>query len=67
MVARNGQASRIKHGSADGAPICIGSSEGFASGLGAVKDGAKLVPGRLVVEENAGGELMGHGFERKVG
>jgi hypothetical protein len=25
------------------------------------------VPGGLVVEEHAGGELVAHGFERKVG
>ena len=66
LVARNGKASRIKYGSADGAPVCVGSGEGFTSGLGAIEHSAKLVPGGLAVEENAGGELVSHGFEGKL-
>ena len=65
LVARNGKTSRIKHWSANGAPVCVGSGEGFTSGLGAVEHGAKLVPSGLV-EENAGGKLVSHGFEGKL-
>ena len=66
LITRDGLASRIKHGSANGVPVGIGNGEGFTGWLGAVENGAKLVPGRLIVEEHAGSELVAHGFKRKL-